>query len=271
MTQAEDNFIALFDKFLNDKVGEVSKYEYIRVVKKFMDSAKGQTTEEQFKQTLTEFLNIDNVNTYRNTLAALKKLFEFIGQPQTIESFKYKAVMPTFNIATPSLEEMLTFGKAIENKRVQAFYYLGIVSAIRPEHMLRLKKGLFDKNNNMINTWMKEFSNKNFFFSFYTQDSKAYIEKYLATITDNNVLFPIGKRYIIKQFDKASIKTGIKITPKTMRKFTTNWLRRHGMISEDVDAITSHTPQTIVAKHYMDVSRIHEEYDRAMQDIKLNL
>jgi intergrase/recombinase len=188
-----------------------------------------------------------------------------------MEGFKYKAVMPSFNISTPSLQDMVTFGKAIQNERVQTYYYLGIVSAIRPEHMLRLTKGLFDAQNNMINTWMKTFGKKNFFFSFYTNDSKAYIEKYLATITDNNLIFPIGKRYIQKQFEKARKTTNIKITPKIMRKFTTNWLRRHGMIEEDVNVLTGHTPQSIIAKHYMDVSRIHEEYDRAMTDIKLNL
>jgi intergrase/recombinase len=54
-----------------------------------------------------------------------------------------------------------------------------------------------------------------------------------------------------------------------MRKFATNWFRRHGMIPEDVDVITSHMPQSIVARHYMDVSRIREEYDKVTKDLKL--
>lgn len=271
MTEAEDHFSEIFGDYLEGKVNETVAYEYKRIVRKFMESAKGQISEDAMKETIKEFLNVDNVNTYRNTLAALKKLFEFIGQPQTIEGFKYKAVMPSFSISTPSYEDMITFGKALSNPRIQAFYYLGIVSAIRKEHILRLRKGLFDTQNNMINTFMKTYGKKNFFFSFYTEESKTYIEKYLCTIKDNDLIFPIGKRYIIKEFEKARKATGIQIYPKTMRKFTTNWLRRHGMISEDVDVLTSHTPQSIVAKHYMDVSRIHEEYNRAMKDLKLNL
>lgn len=129
--------------------------------------------------------------------------------------------MPSFSISTPSLEDMVTFGKALDNERVQVYYYLGVVSAIRPEHLLRLRKGLFDKSNNMINTFMKTFGKKNFFFSFYTQETKALIETYLSTIKGNDLIFPIGNRYIPKEFTDASEKTGIKIVRKTMRKFTT--------------------------------------------------
>jgi intergrase/recombinase len=54
-----------------------------------------------------------------------------------------------------------------------------------------------------------------------------------------------------------------------MRKFSTNWLRRHGMIPEDVDVITSHVPKSIVQRHYLDSSRVKEEYDVATKDLKL--
>jgi hypothetical protein len=39
------------------------------------------------------------------------------------------------------------------------------------------------------------------------------------------------------------------------------------MISEDVDAITSHLPYSVVARHYLDHSRIKAEYDNAMKEI----
>jgi hypothetical protein len=84
----------------------------------------------------------------------------------------------------------------------------------------------------MINTFMKTFGKKNFFFSFYTQETKAMIENCLDTITDNNLIFPLSNRYLQKEFAKTSKKTGIKINRKTMRKFTTNWLGRHGIIEE---------------------------------------
>lgn len=270
MTEAIDDFVVAFDKFLTKKVGSVTRYEYCRIVRKFMVASKGKITEDEFKIAIAEFLDLKNPNSYRNTLAALRKLFEFIGQSQTMEDFKYKAIMPTFNIATPTLQEMIDFGKAL-NPEIQPFYYIGLVSAIRKEHLLRLTKNLFDTQNNMINTFMKTFSKKNFFFSFYTIDSKAYIEKYLSTLEPDELLFKQNKRTIIKEFKKARCKTGLQIYPKTMRKFTTNYLRRHGMISEDVDIITSHVPKSIVANHYLDTSRLKEEYQRAMQDIKLNL
>jgi hypothetical protein len=39
------------------------------------------------------------------------------------------------------------------------------------------------------------------------------------------------------------------------------------MIPEDVDAITPHLPYSVVARHYLDHSRIKQKYDRAMKDI----
>lgn len=60
------------------------------------------------------------------------------------------------------MEDMVKFGKAIENEQIHVYYILGVVSAIRPEHLLRLRVKLFDKNNNMINTWMKTFGKKTF-------------------------------------------------------------------------------------------------------------
>jgi intergrase/recombinase len=116
---------------------------------------------------------------------------------------------------------------------------------------------------------MKTYGKKNFFFSFYTPEIKPIIENYIKAIPNNEKLFPIGMRYIQKEFRDASKKCGTKIVPKMMRKFATNWFRRHGMIPEDVDVITSHMPQSIVARHYMDVSRIHEEYDKATKGMKL--
>lgn len=175
--------------------------------------------------------------------------------------------MPDFNIATPSFDDVLKFDRAIRNERVRFYFRLGIVSAIRPEHLLRLTKRLFDTQNRMINTFQKKFTKKNFFFSFYTENLAPQVEAFLAKLKDNDLLFPIAERYIQKEFVEASKKSGVKIEPKMCRKFATNWLRRHGLISEDVDAITSHLPYSVVARHYLDTSRIHQEYDNAMKDI----
>lgn len=268
-------FLDLYTDFLTSykKFDKAVVYEYLRVATKFLEPIKCLPLDcdsfDSTKQYIAKFLDIENPNTYRNTLACLKNLFELLGRKQDLAEFKYRAVMPSFNIATPSLEDMVKFGKAIRHKRTKIYYYLGCTSAIRPEHLLRLRKKLFDKSNNMINTWMKTFGKKNFFFSFYTNEVKSMIEQYIDGLPMDSLLFPYAYRFVQDEFSRTSERCGVKMSPKMMRKFTTNWLRRHGMISEDVDVLTSHTPQKIVAKHYMDVSRIHEEYDRATTDMKL--
>ncbi|MGD0644548.1 MAG: hypothetical protein ABSA75_06555 [Candidatus Bathyarchaeia archaeon] len=162
MTQNEDIFTEYFKDWLltEGKVNAKVAHEYIRIVKKFLVFAKGFPNEDVFNEKVKEFLEIENPHSYRNTLAALKKAFEFIGQKEMMQNFKYKAIMPSFSIKTPSLADMVTFGRAIKNKRIQVYYYLGVVSAIRPEHLLRLRKDRFDKENKMINTFMKTFGKK---------------------------------------------------------------------------------------------------------------
>jgi len=262
-----------FDAYLKGKVSDKVRYEYMRIVKHFLKKVYGlhmSLEDPQFVAKLTQFLDIENPYTYRNTLASLKHLFTFLGIADYLKDFKFKASMPNFSIATPSFEEMLKFHDAIDNEKIRFYFELGTVSAIRPEHLLRLTKNLFDVPNRMINTWQKTFGKKNFFFSFWTQNLDANVKAYLQSLPKDSRLFPLTMRYIQKEFVKASEKSEVQITPKMLRKFATNWLRRHGMISEDVDAITSHLPYSVVARHYLDHSRIKAEYDNAMKDIKFS-
>jgi integrase len=263
-----------FDEYLRvkAKVSDKVRYEYVRIAKHFLEEVyevKMWLQDPRFMQIVTKFLDIENPYTYRNTLASMKHLFALLQIGDYLKDFKFRASMPSFSIATPSFEDVLKFHDAIEENSVRFYFELGINTAIRPEHMLKLTKRLFDVQNRMVNTWQKTFSKKNFFFSFYTEDLKPKVELYVKDLPNGeSVLFPFSMRYVQKRFIQASEKSGIQIQPKMMRKFTTNWLRRHGMIPEDVDAITSHLPYSVVARHYLDSSRIHQEYDRAMQEIK---
>jgi len=285
------DLIAMFHDWLEGKVCEDVRYEYCRVARKFLEKCKNipikkeipiRFNEEQKAQRqkeimelqsqIDEFLNIEQPDTYRNTLAAIRKLFEFLHiDKEYLQAFKYKQVLPTFNIEVRTLEQVREFGKCIQNRKVRVYYYLGTVSAIRPKHLLRLTKGLFDKSNNMIRTWQKEYGRKNFFFSYYTDEVKPLIEAYLDELpTEDSKLFPIGYRFIQDEFERASKKSGIKITPKDCRKFATNWLRRHGLLQEDVDILTGHVQKSrIVILHYLDHSRLQQDYRRAVNELKL--
>jgi hypothetical protein len=223
-------FLEAFRGYLETRVSKKVAYEYHRIASKFLNEVQGtyDIASPEFRQKLGEFLDIENPNTFRNTLACLRHLFKFLSSEDYLAGYKFKAVMPTFGIKTPSLEEMQTFGKAIENERICMYYYIGSVTTIRPEHLTRLYKSLFDRQNNMINTFQKTFGKKNFFFGFYIPEIKPMLEAYLdSSPSGNSLLFPLCSRYIQKEFEKASKKCGVKITPKTIRKFCTNWLRRN--------------------------------------------
>jgi integrase len=269
------------EEYLKDeKLDPSTKYEYIRISLNFSRFAqipenitKPEERDLYVKQKVKEFLDIPNPNHFRNTLFALKKLFGLMMCPEYLEGFKVKKGIPKFTLTVPTLEEVKTFGKAIDNDKVRLFFYFSIVSGMRPEHILCLTKNLIDTKNRMINTWMQEFSNKNFFFSFYTPELKPLLEKHLDTLGANDKVFDIGTRYIQKYYVETSKKCGVKIVPKTARKFLTNYLKRNSdsrMIQEDVNLITSHSPSDIVSKHYLenDTMRIKEEYDKATINLK---
>jgi integrase len=280
-TESERNLAEELTKYLTDeeKLDKRVVHEYVRISLNFVRFAKVpegvNLTDEQrdayTKAKLKEFLNIENTHTYRNSLAALKKLFNFMTCGEMLESYKFKKAMPNFSIKSPSLKEMVDFGKALSNNRIQVYFYLGVVSGIRPAHLRRLTKELFDTDNRMINTWMPTFGRKNFFFSFYTEETKQLIEDYLKEIPDNGLLFPLGYRRIEFLFEKASERCGTWITPKMMRKFFTNWVSRHGMNQMDVDAITSHLSHRVVATNYVDnaILVLRDEYDKATKELKL--
>jgi integrase len=222
------------------------------------------------KKAITDYLaKIENRNTHRNTLASLKAMCELLGDKKLIEE-KYKRALPSFlSIRVPSLEQIRAFDKALTHEEINLFYRLAIVSAVRPQHILRLTKKLFDLENRQINTWQKEYGRKNFFLSFWTPELDAQLKKHLATLKNDEPLFKLNYRYIQKVFERTSKKVGFQITPKTPRKFCTTWLLRHGMITQQVNILTSHMPQSIIESNYLDLtSDLKEQYDLATKDLR---
>ncbi len=92
MTQNEDEFYKSFNDWLinEKKIGSKVAYEYVRLSRQFMAKAKDLTGIDgiNIEDKINDFLNIENPNSYRNNLAAIKKLFEFVGQPQLMQNFK---------------------------------------------------------------------------------------------------------------------------------------------------------------------------------------
>jgi integrase len=168
------DFLTVYAEFCikQKKLSKAVAYEYVRIAKKFVSVWKGDidvnwNNFEPIKARVEEFLNgIPNPNTYRNALACLKIMFELLGDKGVLKDYKYKSVLPSFSIKTPSLEEVIIFDKNMRHEQVRLYYRLAIVSGIRPEHICRLTKGLIDTKTRTINTWQKEFGKKNFFFSF---------------------------------------------------------------------------------------------------------
>jgi hypothetical protein len=70
------------------------RYEYLRIAKAFLKKIyEVQMTlgEPRFVQAVKDFLNVLNPYTFRNTLAAMKHLFKFLGISEFLQDYKFKA------------------------------------------------------------------------------------------------------------------------------------------------------------------------------------
>jgi hypothetical protein len=105
------------------KLSKAVAYEYVRIAKRFVSVWKGDidvnwNNFEPIKARVEEFLNgIENPNTYRNALACLKIMFELLGDKGVLKEYKYKSVMPSFNIRTPGLEPTERLFLFLRNRR----------------------------------------------------------------------------------------------------------------------------------------------------------
>jgi len=106
---------------------------------------------------------------------------------------------------------------------------------------------------------------KRCWYSFFNDETKNILEKYLNEYEIDDRIFPVKKRVAQKYFDRAKRRTGLRINAKTLRQWFCCQMGELGVPDRYIDAFCGRVPRSILARHYTDYSpdRLKRIYDKA--------
>jgi site-specific recombinase XerD len=242
---------------------------YLFQIKRFLKAVGKEPSQISTDEVRTYLLRFQDKspNTKANCLKALRLFFRFLGRPQVVESFKFPRRTYTPK-SVPSNSDLAKFFDALEKDRDRLLFLLFASSGLRRSEVLSLSGEDLDlKTRTITPKNHKTGTTKNSWVSFYNQEAESYLRNYLTTRTEtsDNRLFPFGGIVIRRAFKKATLKTGIRITPQVLRFWFANEMSRLGMSDRFIDALQGRTPRSVLARHYSDfsVERLKESYKKA--------
>jgi len=114
----------------------------------------------------------------------------------------------------------------------------------------------------------KSSSTKRTWYSFFNSECQEALVRYLMIRQDpkrGGRLFPFRNAYRGVVFRIAHHKTGLHITPQTLRFWFANEMARLGVPDRFIDAFQGRIPRSVLARHYTDYSleNLKAIYDRA--------
>jgi len=218
-----------------------------------------------------EFVSVDDLRGYlakfqdkspstrANALKSLRVFFNhFLHRPDLVDSFKFpkRSFQPR---QLPTKEDLRRFFDALENNRDKALFLVLASSGLRKGELLSLTKDDLDLETRTIipRNAHENGTTKNSWISFFNQEALDYLKRSKLSA------FPSDST-IRRAFKRANQKTGLKITPQTLRFWFANELGRLGVADRFIDAFQGRTPRTVLARHYSDFSpeRLKEVYNK---------
>jgi integrase len=208
-----------------------------------------------------------SASAYKNELASLKKFFgDYLGMHHLVDSFKY----PRQNfkpISAPSKPQLQAFYKALETPRARALFLIYATSGLRKSEILNLNR-FEDMNfeNRMLAPNKDGNASKHVWVSFYNEEAEKELKAYLSTRKDSDPrLFPTSSRHVLRIFKRATVATGIKVTPQILRDWFCCEMGSLGVPDRYVDAFCGRVPKSVLARHYTDFSpeKLKRIYDKA--------
>jgi len=212
---------------------------------------------EELRNYLALFQN-KSVSTRANALKSLRVFFNhFLHRSDLVESFKFpkRSFQPR---QLPTKEDLRRFFDALENDRDKAVFLVLASSGLRKGELLSLTKDDLNLETRTIipRNAHENGTTKNSWISFFNQEALDYLKRSeLSTFPSDSTIRRVFKR--------ANQKTGLKITPQTLRFWFANELGRLGVADRFIDAFQGRTPRTVLARHYSDFSpeRLREVYN----------
>ncbi|MEM1589667.1 MAG: tyrosine-type recombinase/integrase [Candidatus Bathyarchaeia archaeon] len=248
---------------------ECTAKSYCGVVKRFLQSVDEALTVENVRGYLKRVKEGCSRDRYNLTLSALKAfLRDYLRQGWLVESFKHppKVFKPK---AVPSREELRRFYMALSSPCLKAYFLVAASSGLRRGEILGLTLADVDFEKRMLKPSSHKGASKHSWVSFYNLEAEEALKLFRASLTvkqaKSNRLFPISNRDFKAEWRQAQLKTGLKITSKSLRDWFAEEMSRLNVADRYIDAFQGRTPASILARHYTDYSpsKLKEIYEKA--------
>ncbi len=262
MTVQDYGTIKAFERFvlIDRRLSMDSAFHYTNTVFRLL-TFTGKPVKAIDKDDLREFLSLfSNNHTYRNNLKGLKVFFrDFMGRPELVGSFKFPRaeLQPRFLPTKKQLSEF--FGELSGHERPLFLLYAS--SGLRRSEVLDLRADQLDLENRAIIPCHATTQKKSWI-SFYNEEAESELKPWL---TSEGKIFRLSSERKYLLFRNARIRTGLCITPQSLRFWFANEMARLGVPDRFIDAFQGRIPRSVLARHYTDYSleNLKQIYDRA--------
>jgi len=203
--------------------------------------------------------------TRANVLKSFKIFFrDYLARPKVVETFRFPR-RPFKPKQVPSRAEVRRFYTFLTSTRDRALFLFLATSGLRKGEVLSLNREDIDFEKRMIIPNKAGSRTKRVWVSFFNEEAKEALMEYLKDRADADPrLFRMSTKRT-NAFRAARRETGIDISPKVLRDFFACEMGRLGVPDRYVDAFCGRAPQSVLARHYTDLSpkRLSEMYDQA--------
>ena len=251
------------------RLSDVTVKGHVIQAKRFLKWLDSQKLDEVTRETLRSYLkgySEKNVHTYSNVVKTLKRFFrDYLDEPELGQSFRLpkKPFQPG---RIPTRDDLQRFYEVIDSKISKAPFLMYASSGLRKHELLSLRYENVDFQKRILLPDCHVGETKQSFVSFYNEETEKALTEYLETGKDKTgKLFRIGSHTFLNLWKKAKNKTGLQITPQTLREWFCSEMVSSGISDSYVDAFCGRIPRSILAKHYLDYSpeKLMTIYDKA--------
>ena len=240
------------------------------IATRFLKNAKYVVSYETISDYLKGYL-CKAPKTYNSQITALRRFVrDFRGHQKLIMPFRMAPVDPAGkNIKLPSKSQLKKGFEVQCDDRAKAVYLFTATSGLRRGEILDLTR---DKIDFKLRTVIPQHFTrvKRSGITFYNAETEKWLDKYLASRTDDDSrLFVISDRKW-KEIWKSSRKAaGIRITPQILRAWFATEMGELGVPDRFVDIFQGRAPRSVLARHYTGkgLKRLKRIYDKT--DLKV--